>query len=64
MVARLKKRGISQGEIQKRLEAQATDIDRESIADSVISNDASEENLYSQVESIWNKLKILNSNKP
>jgi dephospho-CoA kinase len=60
----LKKRGISQIEIHKRLEAQATDVERESIADSVISNDASEEKLYSQVESIWNKLKILNSNKP
>jgi dephospho-CoA kinase len=63
-IERLKKRGISQSEIHKRLEAQATDLERESIADSVISNDASEERLYSQVRSIWNKLNILNSNKP
>lgn len=62
-IERLKKRGMSLGEIQNRIQAQATDSQRESIADSVIINEGSEEELLAQVASIWNKLKVLNSNK-
>jgi dephospho-CoA kinase len=57
---RLRKRGLSSVQINQRLKAQASDTDRESIAHSIIVNDADESSLLKQVESIWQKLQNLN----
>jgi dephospho-CoA kinase len=50
-------------EIQKRIEAQASDSERELIADSVIINNESEDKLLIQVEHIWRTLVEMNSNR-
>jgi dephospho-CoA kinase len=42
------------------MKAQASDTDRESIADSVIINDKGEDSLFTQVEAIWHKLEDAN----
>lgn len=62
-IERLKKRGMTATEIQKRIEAQASDSERELIADSVIINNESEDKLLIQVEHIWRTLVELNSNQ-
>jgi dephospho-CoA kinase len=45
------------------MKAQASDADRESIADSVIFNDKGEDSLFAQVEVIWHKLEDANRSK-
>ena len=58
---RLLARGLSQGQIQARLNAQASDIQRESIADHVIENSGDLAALTQEVERVWHIL--LSSNK-
>jgi dephospho-CoA kinase len=60
---RLLKRGLTADQIKQRMQAQATDQMRESIADSVITNEADEQNLSDQVEIIWEQLRLKNVSK-
>jgi len=60
---RLLKRGLEADQIKQRMQAQATDQMRESIADSVITNEADEQNLSEQVEIIWEQLRLQNVSK-
>ena len=53
---RLIKRGLTNEQIKQRMQAQATDQMREDIADSVIVNEKSEEEITDQVEKIWEQL--------
>ena len=62
-IERLRKRGLSATQIEQRMKAQASDTDRESIADSVIINDKGEDSLFTQVEVIWHKLEDANRSK-
>lgn len=59
-IERLSKRGLSISQIQQRINAQASDSDRESIADSIILNDKDVQTLSKKVEDIWHKLQELN----
>lgn len=52
---RLKARGLTALEIEKRLQAQVSDTEREAIADYVISNDGDRDHLLRQVETLWNE---------
>jgi dephospho-CoA kinase len=45
------------------MQAQATDQMREDIADSVITNEKEEQELYSQVDKIWDQLLSKNMSK-
>ena len=54
---RLLKRGLTLNQIDQRMKAQATDTQREAIADDVIVNDGSEQDLFTQVEKVWENLK-------
>ena len=60
---RLLKRGLTADQIKQRMQAQATDRMRESIADSVIINETDEQNLSDQVEIIWEQLLLKNVSK-
>jgi dephospho-CoA kinase len=60
---RLLKRGLTADQINQRMQAQATDRMRESIADSVIINETDEQNLSDQVEIIWEQLRLKNVSK-
>jgi len=60
---RLLKLGLAADQIKQRMQAQATDQMRESIADSVITNEADEQNLSEQVEIIWEQLRLQNVSK-
>jgi dephospho-CoA kinase len=60
---RLLKRGLAADQIKQRMQVQATDQMRESIADSVITNEADEQNLSEQVEIIWEQLRLKNVSK-
>jgi dephospho-CoA kinase len=60
---RLIKRGLTSEQIKQRLQAQATDQMRENIADSVIFNEKSEQELTDQVEKIWEQLLVKNVSK-
>ncbi len=40
-------------QIEKRMSVQATEVDRESLADTVIHNDGDEDSLLRQVENLW-----------
>ena len=55
---RLRAKGLSDSEIEKRLAAQATDASRSAIADYVIENSSSLESLHGQIENIYKELKI------
>lgn len=57
---RLKSRGLGFSDIKKRMEAQASDVERESISNSIIRNDKDELHLRNQVESTWLELENLN----
>lgn len=46
-------RGLKEYEVRKRIASQAAQSDRESIADVVIVNDGTKEELLSQVEKLW-----------
>ena len=59
-IERHKNRGLGFSDIKKRIEAQATDLERESISNSIIRNDKDESHLRDQVESIWLELENLN----
>jgi dephospho-CoA kinase len=59
-IERLKNRGLGLSDIKKRIEAQASDLERESIANSIIRNDKDELHLRNQVESTWLELENLN----
>jgi len=60
---RLLKRGLTGVQIRERMQAQATDQMREGIADSVIVNDKSEQEITNQVEKIWELLLLKNVSK-
>jgi len=60
---RLVKRGLSVGEIDRRIAAQASDSQREAISAFVIQNAGSSDELTTSVEKIWAKLQILNKGK-
>ena len=55
-IERLKKRGLHQSEIEKRVASQATPEQRISVANTVINNDGDEEELLRKVEAIWEEL--------
>jgi dephospho-CoA kinase len=59
-IERLKNRGLGFSDIKKRIEAQASDVERESISNSIIRNDEDELHLRNQVESTWLELENLN----
>ena len=59
-IERLKNRGLSFSDIKKRIEAQASDLERESISNSIIRNDKDELHLRNQVKSTWLELENLN----
>ena len=60
---RLIKRGLTNEQIKQRMGAQATDQMREDIADSVIVNEKSEQEVTDQVEKIWEQLLSKNVDK-
>ena len=60
---RLIKRGLTNEQIKQRMQAQATDQMREDIADSVIFNEKSEQEITDQVEKIWEQLLSKNVGK-
>ena len=60
---RLLKRGLTGVQIRERMQAQATDQMREGIADSVIVNEKSEQEITEQVEKIWELLLLKNVSK-
>ena len=60
---RLIKRGLTNEQIKQRMGAQATDLMREDIADSVIVNEKTEQDLTDQVEKIWEQLLSKNAGK-
>jgi len=62
-VARLLKRGLTKDKITKRIQAQATDSEREVIADFIIKNEKSQEELFTQVEKLWELLQSKNKAK-
>ena len=55
-IARLRKKGLHISEIEVRIAAQATREHRTSIADFVIENSGTEDELLRQVENIWDSL--------
>lgn len=60
---RLLKRGLTLTQIDQRMKAQATDIQREAISDTVIVNDKTEQELLAQVENVWESLKNKSKSK-
>ena len=62
-VVRLLKRGLTKDQITKRIQAQATDSEREVIADLIIKNEKSQEELFTQVEKLWELLQSKNKAK-
>ena len=57
-IARLLAKGYTQEQIQNRMKSQVSDADREKIADSIIQNNESENELLPQVEKIWEQLQF------
>jgi dephospho-CoA kinase len=55
-IARLRQRGMHISEIEGRMAAQATREQRVEVADFLIENDGSEDELLRQVENIWDSL--------
>ena len=55
-IARLRKKGLHISEIERRIAAQATREQRVSIADFVIENTGTEDELLRKVENIWDSL--------
>jgi len=52
-VRRLVQRGLSEEDARARIAAQATDEQRRAVADVVLDNDGTEEDLAAQVERFW-----------
>ena len=50
---RLRARGMFHSDIEKRMASQATEEQRRAIADCVLTNDGSEDDLLRQVENVW-----------
>ena len=55
-IERLRQRGLHQSEIEKRIASQVTPEARKAVADTIIENDGTEENLLRKVEAIWEGL--------
>jgi dephospho-CoA kinase len=55
-ITRLRARGLHISEIEARIASQASREQRESIADFLIENDGSEDELLRKVENIWDEL--------
>lgn len=60
---RLRSRGLSELQIKNRIDAQTSDSQRESIAQTVINNDSTLPDLMTQVEEIWDILLVKNGKK-
>lgn len=52
-IERLKGRGLELSEIEKRIASQATSDERKAVANYIIENDGTEEDLLHKVESVW-----------
>ena len=50
---RLRARGMFHSDIEKRMASQATEEERRAVADCVLTNDGSEDDLLRQVENVW-----------
>jgi len=50
---RLRARGMFHSDIEKRMASQATEVERTAVADCVLTNDGTEDDLLRQVENIW-----------
>lgn len=59
-IARLQKRGLPNYEISKRIEAQVSDEDRIEIADYIIENNGTHDDLLREVEATYNQLEAEN----
>lgn len=59
-IARLQKRGLLNYEISKRIEAQVSDEDRIEIADYIIENNGTHDDLLREVEATYNQLEAEN----
>ena len=57
-IARLRKKGLRNSEIEARIASQATREQRLSIADFVIENNGSQDDLLRKVENIWERLSL------
>jgi len=55
-VERLRSRGMAKSEIDARIASQATRREREDVADFLIENTGSEDELLRQVENIWDSI--------
>ena len=60
---RLIKRGMTEAEINRRIAAQASELEREKISDYIIRNEGNTSDLLGEVEKIWDKLQLLNKAK-
>jgi dephospho-CoA kinase len=56
--ARLLKKGLYISQIEKRIASQATEAEREAIADTVIRNDGDEDALLRKVENLWESVLV------
>jgi dephospho-CoA kinase len=52
-------RGSERADVRRRMAQQATDEQRRSIADVVLTNDGSAEDLTAQVDELWSRLRVL-----
>jgi dephospho-CoA kinase len=57
-IERLLAKGYTREQIQNRMKSQASDLEREKIADSIIQNNEGEIELLAQVENIWEQLQF------
>lgn len=57
-ISRLRAKGLHISEIESRIASQATREQREAIADYLIENDGSEDDLLRKVENIWDELAV------
>jgi dephospho-CoA kinase len=55
-LARLAARGMAETDARERMAVQATDEQRRAVADELISNDGSIEDLSAQVDAVWDRL--------
>jgi dephospho-CoA kinase len=62
-IDRLLKRGMNLAQVKQRLQAQATDTQREEISDTIIQNDKSPAELLPEVERVWELLQLKNRSK-
>jgi dephospho-CoA kinase len=56
-------RGSERADVRRRMAQQATDEQRRSIADVVLTNDGSAEDLTAQVDGLWGRLQVLASQR-